>query len=69
MRWTGNMLTQLVARGVFGARKVMFEALGEMMGKYDIHPVIGKVFEWEDAKKAFQTMNEGSEVGKIVIKV
>lgn len=47
----------------------MSEQLGEMMEKYNIHPVIGKTFEWVEAHQAFEAMKMQNTVGKIVIKV
>jgi NADPH:quinone reductase-like Zn-dependent oxidoreductase len=37
--------------------------------RFDIHPTIAQVFNWEDAHKGFQALLEQTEVGKIVIKV
>lgn len=58
-----------ILRGVFGFTKEHDEFLVKMVEKHGIRPVIGKVFEWKDAIKAFEVSMERSEVGKIVIKV
>ena len=39
-----------------------------LIEEHDIHPPI-EVFEWEDAKKAFETYRDQTIVGKVVIKV
>jgi len=56
-------------RGKLAASRRMSEQLGEMMEKYNIHPVIGKTFEWVEAHQAFEAMKMQNTVGKIVIKV
>lgn len=37
--------------------------------QHKIHPVIGKTFEFQDSKEAFEFARGGSGVGKIVIRV
>jgi NADPH:quinone reductase-like Zn-dependent oxidoreductase len=46
----------------------MIEDLADLMEKHDIHPPV-EVYEWEDAKKAFEVFRDQGFVGKIVIKV
>lgn len=43
--------------------------MAKMFEENDIKPVIGQVFEFKDAVKAFDVSMDGSTVGKIVIKV
>ena len=57
-----------IVRGQLGASKEMAEELVRRMEAGKIHPVIGKAFEWDEAKEAFKLMMEQSAVGKIVIK-
>jgi NADPH:quinone reductase-like Zn-dependent oxidoreductase len=40
-----------------------------MFEEYDIKPAIGRVFEFEDAVKAFDVSMDRSTVGNMVIKV
>ncbi|KAI9734543.1 MAG: hypothetical protein M1834_002144 [Cirrosporium novae-zelandiae] len=56
-------------RGVFNFKKSHDEALLQLIESKNIHPVVAKVYEFEDAKEAFQLSMEGSAVGKIVIRV
>lgn len=65
----GFLLTVLgVVRGVFGFNTACLEKLVEITNEYKLHPLI-EVFEWEDARKAFERSMERNVVGKIVIKV
>lgn len=65
-----DMTLILAVYGNLGAgSKVMFEALVEFVEKHDIHPVIAKTFEFEEAKEAFEYTRTLSEVGKVVIKI
>lgn len=37
--------------------------------EYDLHPCLGKVYDWEEAPQAFEQLREQNTVGKIVIRV
>lgn len=47
----------------------MLEKTVALIEEHDIHPVVGQVFGWEDAPKAFEKLRSQDTVGKIVIKV
>ena len=47
----------------------MSRRLVQTVEQHGIHPMIGKAFEWPDAKEALRVSMERSEVGKIVIRV
>ena len=47
----------------------MTEEAMKIVEEHRIHPVIAKVFEWGDAKEAFEMLNRQWVVGKIVIKI
>ncbi|KIW71433.1 hypothetical protein PV04_03602 [Phialophora macrospora] len=51
-----------------GPRDRLEEALGLYKHK-EIHPVVDKVFGFDDAKEAFEYVAAGSHFGKVVIKV
>jgi D-arabinose 1-dehydrogenase-like Zn-dependent alcohol dehydrogenase len=55
-------------RGVICFSREMIEDLADLMEKHDIHPPV-EVYEWKDAKKAFEVFRDQVIVGKIVIKV
>jgi NADPH:quinone reductase-like Zn-dependent oxidoreductase len=46
-----------------------FAAMLELVAKYQIHPVIDSVFSLEEVNQALKRMEEGSQFGKIVLKI
>ena len=59
---------RLVVRGLLGSSKTMGEELVRRVDADKIHPVIAKIFEWSEAKEAFEMLMNQSAVGKIVVK-
>ena len=55
--------------GTFYFTKRMTEEGVALFEEKGIRPAVGKVFEWRDAKRAFEALTEANTVGKIVIKV
>lgn len=47
----------------------MLQRALDLAEKNDLHPLIGSLYEWEDASKAFETLRRGDFVGKLIIKV
>jgi NADPH:quinone reductase-like Zn-dependent oxidoreductase len=47
----------------------MLEDVVKAFEANDIHPYIGKVFKWSDARDAYAALAAGSTVGKIVIQI
>lgn len=56
-------------RGILGASVAMARQTVALVEKHDIHPLIGKVFDWEDAPQAFEAVHTQKYVGKIVVKI
>lgn len=54
---------------VFVGSRADFEALVAFVEQHDVHPVIDRVFELEQAPEAFEHMAHGDYMGKIVIRV
>lgn len=55
-------------KGILGNSKKMLEQVVELVEKKDLHPPVGAVYEWEDAKKAFERLRSQDFIGKVVIK-
>jgi NADPH:quinone reductase-like Zn-dependent oxidoreductase len=55
--------------GHLAGNKAMIDELIGQVEKYDIHPVIGETYAWQDAPKAFESMMKQGTVGKIVITI
>ncbi len=56
-------------KGIRGNSKAMLQRALDLAEKNDLHPLIGSLYEWEDASKAFETLRRGDFVGKLIIKV
>ena len=54
--------------GIFVGSRAMFERMNAAIEANDIHPVIDKVFEFDQAADAFRHQQKGA-FGKVVIRV
>lgn len=45
-----------------------FEKMIEFVNTYKVHPIMDEVFNFDDVPEAFEKMNRGDQMGKIVIK-
>ncbi|KAL8712467.1 MAG: hypothetical protein Q9220_003315 [cf. Caloplaca sp. 1 TL-2023] len=59
----------MIVRAVFSMSRPMEEDLVRIVDEHKLRPAIAKVFEWKDAKEAFEYSLQWSGVGKVVIKV
>src|SRR5687768_11924407 len=57
------------ASGIYVGSRADFEAMNRFITQHKIRPVVDRVFAFEDAAKAYDFMDNGSYVGKIVIRV
>jgi len=57
------------ATGIYVGSRADFEAMNRFMTEHKIRPLIDKVFPFEEAPQAFDLMDNGSYLGKIVIKL
>src|SRR5688572_2992896 len=55
--------------GIYVGSRADFEAMNRFLAQHKIHPVIDRVFSFEEAAKAYDFMDNGSYIGKIVIKI
>lgn len=63
MRSGGNL------HGIFVGNRAMFEQLNRAVEVNDLHPVIDKVFDFNDTVAAYRHLQSQSHVGKIVIQL
>jgi len=56
-------------QGIFVGSRDMFEAMNHAVSLHQIHPVIDRIFPFEDARDALRYMESGAHFGKICIKV
>jgi len=55
--------------GIYVGSRADFEAMNRFITEHKIRPVVDRVFDFADAPKAYDFMDNGSYFGKIVIKL
>jgi NADPH:quinone reductase-like Zn-dependent oxidoreductase len=55
--------------GIYVGSRADFEAMNRFITQHKIRPLVDRVFPFEEAAKAYEFMDNGSYMGKIVIKV
>jgi NADPH:quinone reductase-like Zn-dependent oxidoreductase len=63
------MFINASASGIYVGSREDFEAMNTFISEHQIHPLIDRVFEFEQAPDAFEHMNSGNFMGKIVIRL
>ena len=63
------MWINATASGVYVGSREDFEAMNAFISEHKIHPLIDRVFNFESAQEAYDHMQNGSFVGKIVIRM
>ncbi len=56
-------------QGIYVGSRDMFEAMNSAISLHQLHPVIDRVFPFEEAKEAFSYMESGAHFGKVVIRL
>jgi NADPH:quinone reductase-like Zn-dependent oxidoreductase len=52
---------------VYVGSRADFEAMNVFLAEHELHPIIDRVFSFEDAPAAFEFMDESQHFGKVVI--
>lgn len=63
------MWINATASGVYVGSRADFEAMNEFISHHRIRPHIDRVFEFKDAREAYDSMGESRFMGKIVIRI
>lgn len=63
------MFINATASGIYVGSRAHFEAMNAFISEHQIHPLIDRAFDFEQAPAAFEFMNSGNYMGKIVIRV
>lgn len=63
------MFINASASGIYVGSREDFEAMNAFISKHEIHPLVDRVFEFDQAPDAFEHMNSGNFMGKIVIRL
>lgn len=56
-------------KGILNGPRDRFEEMTKFYAEHEIHPVIDRVFRFEEAKDALKYLYSGSHFGKVVIKI
>ncbi|BDI34406.1 NADPH:quinone oxidoreductase [Capsulimonas corticalis] len=62
------LLKNVIVRGVSVGSRRMFEQMNEAISHHELHPVIDRVFEFEEARAAYEYLESGKHFGKVVIR-
>jgi NADPH:quinone reductase-like Zn-dependent oxidoreductase len=60
---------QLRVHGIYVGSRAMFEQMNAAITAAKLHPVIDRVFDFHQARQAFEHMQSASHFGKIVIRI
>jgi NADPH:quinone reductase-like Zn-dependent oxidoreductase len=55
--------------GVYVGSRAHFEEMNRALEQLRLHPVVDRVFSYGEVREAFETMEQGSHFGKIVVSV
>ena len=56
-------------KGLLNGPRDRFDEMASFYEKHQIHPVIDKVFKFEEAKEALKYLYSGSHFGKVIVRV
>jgi NADPH:quinone reductase-like Zn-dependent oxidoreductase len=63
------LMRNIRVQGIFVGSRTMFEAVNQAIRVNQMHPVIDRVFAFEEAVAALKHLESGSHFGKVVIRV
>lgn len=63
------MFINASASGIYVGSRKDFEAMNAFISEHEIHPLIDRVFDFDQAAEAFEYMKSGNFMGKIVIRL
>ena len=55
--------------GIYVGSRQMFEAMNRVIILHNMHPVVDRVFPFDQAQEAFKYLESGAHFGKVVISV
>lgn len=63
------LMKHIRVQGIFVGSRAMFESMNLAIQAGGLHPVIDRVFEFEEAPQAFKHLESGTHFGKVVIRM
>jgi NADPH:quinone reductase-like Zn-dependent oxidoreductase len=61
------IMKKIRLQGIFVGSREMFEAMNKAISLHQLHPVVDRVFPFEDTREALRYMESGKHFGKICI--
>ena len=66
---TAVMRKSIKLQGIYVGSRVMFDNMNQAVVDHSMRPIIDQVFDFENAKDAFITMQKAKHFGKLVIRI
>ncbi|MBI2799245.1 MAG: NAD(P)-dependent alcohol dehydrogenase [Gammaproteobacteria bacterium] len=63
------LLASVGVQGIEVGSREMFEALNQSLALHRIHPIISRVFEFNEAQAAYRYFERAEHIGKVVIQI
>ncbi|HWR59462.1 MAG TPA: NAD(P)-dependent alcohol dehydrogenase [Thermodesulfovibrionales bacterium] len=63
------IMKKVCVQGIFVGSREMFEAMNRSISLHKSHPVVDRVFPFEDAREALRYIESGAHFGKICVRV
>jgi NADPH:quinone reductase-like Zn-dependent oxidoreductase len=63
------LMKTIKLHGIFVGSREMFEQMNTAISAHQLHPIIDRIFQFDEAKAALSYMESGAHFGKIVIKI
>jgi NADPH:quinone reductase-like Zn-dependent oxidoreductase len=64
---TPILMKNVRVQGIFVGNREMFEAMNRAIALHQLHPVVDRVFKFEEIQAAFKHMESGAHFGKICV--
>ena len=63
------LMKSIRAQGIFVGSRAMFEAMNRAIAISQMHPVVDRLFEFDQAVQALKYLESGAHFGKVVVRV
>ncbi len=63
------IMKKIRVQGIFVGSREMFEAMNRAITLHRVHPVVDRVFPFEEARQALRYMESGAHFGKICVRI
>jgi NADPH:quinone reductase-like Zn-dependent oxidoreductase len=63
------LMNNIRLQGIFVGAKTVFDAMNRVICHANIHPIVDRIFDFDEAKKAFYHLESAQHFGKVSIKI